>query len=131
MAEFTIPKHGEVCWRELTTTDLDAAKNFYRQLLGWNLEQSKVTEVEYPEIHVAGKAIGGMMQMTKEWGDPLPPSRWTTYIAVDDIQATVEKIKQFGGTVCVEPFDAPGVGRFSFVNDPGGASFSVIQFAAQ
>jgi uncharacterized protein len=129
MAEFTIPNQGEVCWRELATTDLAAAKNFYRQLLGWKLEQSKVTEFEYPEIHVDDKATGGMIQITKEWGDPLP--RWTTYIAVDDIQATVEKIKQFGGSVCVEPFDAPGVGRISFVNDPAGASFSVIQFAAQ
>src|SRR5690349_6203867 len=35
MAEFTIPKHGEICWRELATSDLEAAKTFYSNLFGW------------------------------------------------------------------------------------------------
>ena len=132
MAEFTRPKHGEICWRELTTGDSAKAKEFYEGLLGWELEQSKLAHpIEYPEIHVEGKAIGGIMQMTEDWGDPLPPSHWMTYIAVDNIDETVEKIKQFGGSVCVPPFDAANVGRISVVNDPAGATFSVIQFASE
>ncbi len=71
---------------------------------------------------------GGVMQMTKEWGDPLPPSHWMTYIAVDDVDVSANKVKEMGGGVCVEPFDAPGVGRMSVVNDPAGATFSLITF---
>lgn len=131
MAEFTIPKHGEICWRELTTKDSSAAKEFYQGLFGWEFENSKLAPVEYPEIHIDGKAVGGIMHMTEEWGDPLPPSHWMSYIAVDDVEATVEKIKAHGGGVCVPPFDAPNVGRISIVNDPGGATFSVIQFVSE
>ncbi|MGI9056523.1 MAG: VOC family protein [Pyrinomonadaceae bacterium] len=128
MAEFTIPNHGEICWRELATGDSEKAQEFYKKLFGWNLEQSKVTEMDYQEIILDDKAFGGVMQMTKEWGDPLPPSHWMTYIAVDDVDAAATKIKEKGGGVCVEPFDAPGVGRMSVVNDPSGATFSLITF---
>lgn len=131
MAEFTIPKHGEICWRELTTNNVGKATEFYQELLGWKLEQSKITEIQYPEIHVDDRPIGGMMQMTEEWGNPLPPSHWMTYIAVDDVDATVEKVKEYGGNVCIPPFDAPKVGRISILGDPSGAAFSVIQFVAE
>ena len=131
MAEFTIPKHGEICWRELATTNSEKARKFYQKLFGWNLEQSKVTEMDYKEIQSDGKAFGGIMQMTKEWGDPLPPSHWMTYIAVDDCDASASKIKEMGGSVCVEPFDAPGVGRMSVAGDPAGATFSIITFKSE
>lgn len=131
MAELAIPKHGEICWRELATSDLEAARNFYQELFGWTLEKSKVSPVDYLEIHVGEKACGGLLEMNEEWGDPLPPSHWMTYIAVDDVQATVEKIKANGGGVCVPPFDAPKVGHISVVNDPSGATFSLIQFVSE
>lgn len=131
MAEFTIPEHGTICWRELATSDSPKAQEFYKKLFGWNLEQSKVTEMDYKEIVLDNKACGGVMQMTKEWGDPLPPSHWMTYIAVDDVDAAANKIKEKGGGVCVEPFDAPGVGRISIANDPSGATFSLITFKAE
>ena len=130
MTEFTIPKHGEICWRELSTKNVEAAKKFYSGLFGWNLQKSEISELDYTEIHSNGKAVGGMLEITKEWcedWEKIPP-RWMTYIAVDDIDATIEKIKTHGGSVCVEPFDAPKIGRISVVNDPAGATFSIIQF---
>ncbi len=128
MAEFEIPGHGAVCWRELATRDLQASLEFYSKLFGWNLEQSKVTPMEYKEIHLDGKAVGGMMAIDEKWGPEPPPSHWTTYIAVDNADETVEKIKSNGGGVRVPPFDAPGVGRMSMVTDPSGANFAIIQF---
>jgi predicted enzyme related to lactoylglutathione lyase len=133
MAEFIRPKHGEICWRELSTQNVDSAKEFYQELLGWHLEQSKVSQMKYDEIHVGERAIGGMMQIDAQWGEGWEniPVHWMTYIAVDNCDQIVEKIKENGGGVCVPPFDAPGVGRMSVVNDPGGATFSVIQFVSQ
>ena len=131
MAEFTTPKHGEICWRELTTQNVDKAKEFYQGLLGWKLEQSKVSPaMDYTEIHIDEKAVGGMMQINEQWGADWEkiPAHWMTYIAVTDCDETVENIKANGGGVCVPPFDAPNVGRMSVVNDPSGATFSVIQF---
>ena len=128
MAEFQIPKHGEICWRELATRDLPAALDFYSKLFGWSLEQSKVTQMDYKEVHLDGVACGGMMAIDEKWGPEPPPSHWSTYIAVDDADAAVEKIAANGGSVRVPPFDAPGVGRMSMVADPSGAAFAIIQF---
>lgn len=132
MAEFSIPKHGEICWRELTTQNAAKAKEFYQGLLGWNLEQSKVTQMKYDEIHNGNQAIGGMMQIDEQWGEGWEniPAHWMTYIAVDNCDEIIEKIKENGGGICVPPFDAPNVGRMSVVNDPSGATFSVIQFVS-
>ncbi len=126
MADFNIPASGDVCWRELRTKDVGAASEFYSQLFGWTLEQSKVTEVPYKEIIHNGTATGGMMPMGHEWGEM--PSHWANYIAVDSADETVAKITANGGAVHVPPFDAPGVGRMSMVADPSGASFAIIQF---
>ena len=130
MAEFTIPKPGEICWRELATKDLAKAMDFYSQLFGWKLEQTKVTPMEYKEIIIDSAAVGGMMQIDEDWGPTPPPSHWNSYIAVEDTDATVEKIKANGGDIKVPPFDAPGVGRMSIASDPSGAPFAIIQFAA-
>lgn len=130
MAEFTIPKHGEICWRELSSVNVEKAKPFYEQLLGWRLRQSQVTTMPYDEIHLGDKAIGGMMKIDENWGDGWQniPAHWMTYIAVDDCDAAAQKIAENGGSIRVEPFDAPGVGRMAVAGDPGGATFSVIQF---
>ena len=121
-------KHGQICWYELTTDDSKTAQEFYKNLLGWQFEQSPNSEMEYPYIYLDKKenGFGGVMQMTEEWGDDIP-SHWMTYIAVDDVDATCEKIKENGGDICVSPTDIP-VGRFAVVNDPSKATFSIIKF---
>jgi predicted enzyme related to lactoylglutathione lyase len=130
MAEFTIPKPGEICWRELATKDLKKAMDFYSQLFGWKLEQTKVTPMDYKEIIIDDVAYGGMMEINESWGENPPPSHWNTYVAVESADDTVEKIKASGGNIKVPPFDAPGVGRIAIASDPSGAPFAIIQFAA-
>lgn len=126
MAEFSIPKAGTICWRELATKDLEKAKGFYNEMFGWNIEQSKITPMTYAEIHIDGAARGGMMPIDENWGDV--QSHWTAYIAVADADDTAAKIKANGGTMRNEPFDAPGVGRIGLCIDPCGANFAIIQF---
>ena len=130
MAEFIPPKHGTVCWRELQTKDLAAARAFYKELIGWDLQQSKVTEMEYTEIHAGDTAQGGMMEINEGFGEGWEniPAHWGTYIAVDDCDAAFEAVKENGGQVFCPPFDAPNVGRMCMVADPAGAHFSMIEF---
>ncbi len=126
MAEYSIPKTGTICWRELATKDLDKAKSFYGEMFGWQLEQSKITPMTYAEIHLDGTAYGGIMPMDENWGGA--PSHWTAYVAVADADETAAKIRENGGTMRQEPFDAPGVGRIGLCTDPAGANFAIIQF---
>ena len=130
MAEFKIPTPGEICWRELATKDLAKSMDFYSNLFGWSLPQTKMSPMDYKEIVIDNIAYGGMMEINETWGENPPPSHWKTYVAVENADETVEKIKANGGAIDVPPFHAPGVGRMSIVSDPSGAIFAIIQFAA-
>jgi predicted enzyme related to lactoylglutathione lyase len=125
MAEQVISKNGAFCWNELSTKDLGAAKKFYTELLGWQLEESNVAGVSYIEIVVDGEHIGGMYQMTAEQAEA--PSHWMSYVAVDEVDGRAKKAAELGGKVCVPPTDIPNVGRFCVITDPTGATFSLVK----
>lgn len=118
------PAHGTICWTELATKDAAAAKKFYTELLGWKLKDSDAGGMDYTEITVNDTPFGGILQMTKEFGDA--PSHWMSYIAVDDVDSSVRRVEELGGKICVPPMDIPHVGRFSVITDPTGANISLI-----
>ncbi|HEX8889699.1 MAG TPA: VOC family protein [Pyrinomonadaceae bacterium] len=127
MSEQTMPVNGAFCWNELGTTNIEAAKSFYSELLGWKLKGSDVGGMVYNEIHVDGRenGVGGMFQMGTEFGDT--PSHWMPYVAVDDVDAKARQVAELGGKVCVPPSDIPNVGRFCIITDPTGATLSLIK----
>ncbi|HEX8733894.1 MAG TPA: VOC family protein [Pyrinomonadaceae bacterium] len=130
--EKAMPKHGEVCWTEIATNNLEACKGFYSELFGWKLKESKATGemgMEYIEFGASESCpSGGMYQMGKEYGDA--PPHWMSYVSVDDVDAAAAKVWELGGKVCVPPTDILNVGRFSVVSDPTGATFSMITLKA-
>ncbi|HWT01306.1 MAG TPA: VOC family protein [Pyrinomonadaceae bacterium] len=119
--------HGMICWTELASKDLEAAKKFYGELLGWKLEGSQSAGMNYTEIVVGDKHVGGMFQITEECGGGDMPSHWSTYVAVDDVDAAAKRTVELGGKVVMEPMDIPNVGRFCVINDPTGATISLIK----
>lgn len=125
MSEHKMPADGTFCWNELATRDLGAAKKFYTELLGWRLKESNAAGMAYHEIVVGGEHVGGLYQMGPEYGDA--PPHWTAYVAVDDVDARAARVEELGGKVCVPPTDIPDVGRFCVINDPSGATLSLIK----
>jgi predicted enzyme related to lactoylglutathione lyase len=125
MAEHTLPANGAFCWNELGTTNLEAAKKFYTELLGWKLKESNAAGMAYNEIVVNGQEVGGMYQMGAEFGNA--PSHWMAYVAVDDVDAKAQQAEELGGNVRVPPRDIPNVGRFCVINDPTGATIALIK----
>lgn len=124
MAECTIPAPGTFCWTELASTNVEAAKKFYTELLGWQLKEDDVAPIRYNQIAVGEQSIGGIYQMTPEYGDA--PSHWMSYVAVEDVNASAQRVEELGGQVCVPPTDIPQVGRFCVIKDPTGATLSLI-----
>jgi predicted enzyme related to lactoylglutathione lyase len=52
---------------------------------------------------------------------------WSTYVTVDDVDATVEAVSGAGGQVLMEPMDVLDVGRMAVFADAAGAAFSAWQ----
>jgi predicted enzyme related to lactoylglutathione lyase len=106
---------------ELMTSDMTKAKAFYSGLFDWQLED--IPGMEYTMINVGAGTGGGMMK------HPVPgsPSCWLAYVQVDDAAAATEKARTLGATICKEVTEIPGVGRFSVITDPTGATLALWQ----
>ena len=113
-------EHGAMCWNELYTTDIEAARKFYTELFGWKLKVSP----DYTEAHVGEVATGGMMQIRPDM-QGMPPN-WMPYFMVNDTDAAVNTAKANGGAAHHGPMDIPNVGRFAVMGDPQHASFALI-----
>jgi predicted enzyme related to lactoylglutathione lyase len=106
---------------ELMTTDVAKAKAFYTELFDWKLED--VPGMDYTLIDV-GEGTGGGIMKTMQ---PDSPSSWTAYVAVNDANAATEKARSLGATICKEVTEIPGVGWFSVITDPTGATLALWQ----
>ncbi len=120
-----MPKHGEVCWTELNTTHPDTCKTFYTELFGWQYKESDNPDMEYTEIQLGnGKQFGGLFKTPPEM-EGTPP-HWMSYVAVDDVDASLTKATEIGGNIIVPATDIPGTGRFGVITDPTGAAIAMI-----
>lgn len=120
--------HGAFSWNELTTTDPEAAVAFYGSLFGWSTRATDMGTGPYHVASVGGTEVCGVMGMPP--GAPPMPPAWGCYITVDDLEATIARCSALGGRTLVPPMDVPGVGRMAVLQDPQGAVFNVMAYAA-
>src|SRR5262249_15676431 len=112
--------HGTFCWNELMTRDIEGAKRFYRDTIGWSFEPMKMDWGTYWIVKSGGKNVGGMFELT---GPELEggPKGWRSYVPVDEADARVGKAKKAGGKLMRPIFDVPDVGRIAILMQPDGA----------
>ena len=118
------PEVGEFSWHELATTDHEAAFEFYSKLFGWKeTESMDMGEMGTYQMYGQGdRTLGGMFDKSKDM--PGPPA-WLYYTVVEDIDKTVEKVKEKGGQVLHGPMEVPGGSMIAQCLDPQGAMFAV------
>lgn len=118
--------HGRFIWYELLTTDTEAAKRFYGDVVGWTYDEISGGGMTYVIAKAGDDGVGGMMLMPAEAKAQNVPPNWSGYVCVDDCDAAAEKVARLGGQVCRAPDDIPNVGRFAVVADPHGAVFEIM-----
>ena len=127
MTRFSSYPAGVPCFVDAFSPDLDAARRFYTGIFGWEFTGPGPMPGDPPgEYHVArmrGADVAGLGSMPS----PQTPVAWNTQVAVDDVEAVTELARTAGGSVVVEPVDAPPAGRFAVLADPGGATVTVWQ----
>jgi len=117
--------HGMFYWNEFLSTDVEAAKTFFADTLGWTYTAMDMGAMTYWVAKQGDKTVGGLMPMPSNMPDGTP-SHWMSYIAVDDVDARVEKAKAAGGTILSEPFNVPDVGRIAILQDASGGTIGWI-----
>lgn len=117
------PVVGRVCWNELLTTDPEAAQRFYTALVGWQEQPKDMGPMGVYRVQMLGTAqAGGLMRHPQ----PGAPSCWLAYFCTDDLAKATARSKQLGAKTMVENAPIPGVGSFSLLQDPVGATFALF-----
>jgi hypothetical protein len=119
---------GQCCWNELSTTDQNAALDFYQKEFGWQKGEGMDMDGQgvYQLMHYAGKqenmGLGAIVDVMQEG---MPPF-WTFYFNVDDIDRAAEQIPSLGGQITMGPHEVPGDMFILLGIDPQGALFALI-----
>jgi uncharacterized protein len=117
---------------EIPADDLERAKKFYRENFGWTMNQLGPDMGNYVLVHTGPSDEQGMPQDKAFINGGLMPRDPSAQapvlvIAVDDADATVEKVRKSGGELVGEIMDIPGVGRYARVQDTEGNVVGVIK----
>jgi predicted enzyme related to lactoylglutathione lyase len=115
-------QHGHFYWNELMTRDPEGAKAFYGETLGWTFDGVDMgDDGMYWVCKDGDQPIGGIFNIDNTQFDDMPIC-WFAYIAVDDLDARLEKATKAGGSIQRPAFNVPGIGRIALLKDPTGAA---------
>ncbi len=112
---------------ELNTDDIERARAFYQDVLGWDFASVPVAGQKYTQISTP-RPPGGGIQVKPH---PRMPSHWLPYVGVDDVKKAVERARSAGAEIVADYSAVPGYGALAIITDPTGATFGVWQVVAE
>ncbi|MEU1338550.1 VOC family protein [Streptomyces sp. NPDC005827] len=119
-----VQPEGTPCWADAMFSDLEGAKSFYGEVLGWTFGESTSEYGNYTQAFADGKAVAAVVP-------PMPgqegQSQWCLYFASPDATATAARIRENGGEVLMEPMQVGEFGTMCLAREPSGAVFGIWQ----
>ena len=112
--------NGKVCYLEIPTRDVHESSSFYEKIFQWQIRKRDDGSISFDD------GVGGV---SGTWRPDWKPSKEIgvlVHIMVDDMEETIQKVKDNGGTI-VQPvgMDLPEItARFL---DPSGNLFGLYQ----
>jgi predicted enzyme related to lactoylglutathione lyase len=114
-----------VVWADLATPDVDKARAFYGELLGWSFTGGDDPHTGfYTTGNLDDRRVAALWKKRPEMTGP---SEWCIYLGTDDADNTADKVKAAGGETRQPPMDVMDLGRMANFSDPSGAAFGVWQ----
>lgn len=107
-------REGDWCHIEIPISDLERAKRFYGEVLGWTFQD--IPGMEYSLYRTSENGVGGGL-----WNPPPGVPRGVlNYALVDEIEPVLERIEKLGGRTLKATQEVPGAGWFAVAADPDG-----------
>ncbi|MFC2064094.1 VOC family protein [Chloroflexota bacterium] len=106
---------------EFSTRNLEETKKFYSSVFEWDIKD--FPEMNYATFTAEGGTGGGFNPIS----DTYPAGTMMIYINTSDLEQTLQKVKAAGGTIVLDGYDIPTVGRMATFKDPTGNVISLLQ----
>lgn len=115
-----VPSPGAPCWIDLMSSQPERARRFYAAIFGWTYDTADPAQAgQYFTAFKDGLPVAGIVGNDGEAG---LPDTWSTYLRVEDIEATLAVAVSLGGRVLAPTTEIIPRGRVGLVKDPAGAS---------
>ncbi len=114
---------GAMTWNDLTTPDVETAKRFYADWMGWRIEE--IPQANGYHVIWNGERTNGRMVPLRADEGPIPPN-WMPYFGADGLEDSMARVTELGGRILFGPQPVPQ-GAFTVVADPQGAVFALFE----
>jgi uncharacterized protein len=131
MGEQNTRLHGAITWADLTVEDAPALRDFYSAVVGWSAEAVNMGTYSDFSMNLpdGGTPVAGICH-ARGMNEGLP-AQWLVYITVRDLDLSLARCEELGGSVLTPPRSIGQAGRFSVIRDPAGAVAALFEPASQ
>ena len=120
---------GRIAWLDLTVPDAAAARDFYREVVGWTVRDVEMRDgderyADYEMLGEPGSPAAGVCH-ARGPNAGLPPV-WMLYLPVGDLAESLRRVEEEGGTVLRAIQGKDGAYAYAAVRDPVGVCLALV-----
>ena len=120
---------GCVSWLDLTVSDASATRDFYRQVVGWSMQDVEMEDggegyADYNMLGGDGTPVAGVCH-ARGTNLGLPPV-WLIYLPVGDFGESLRRVREEGGKILKKTHGPDGEYAYAVVQDPVGACLALV-----
>ena len=119
---------GRIAWLDLTVQDADTTRDFYREVVGWSVQDVEMRDgderyADYCMLGIDGNGAAGVCH-ARGGNRGLPPV-WLIYLPVGDLAESLRIVGEEGGSVIRETATGSQV-AYAIIQDPVGVSLGLV-----
>lgn len=119
---------GEVCWTDLQTRDVEAAKSFYAEIFGWRYQDLPTPDGRsYAQAFLGDELVTVIAPQNPQQEAAGAPGQWNVYFAVDDARELADILADSNGRLEFGPEAVGDTGVMVFFAPPGGGTTGAWQ----
>lgn len=118
---------GSVIWNDLTVKNAEEISKFYSEVVGWHPEPVNMGNYnDYNMLRPKDNVTGAGICHARGTNANLP-AQWLIYIAVDNLDKSVNRCLDLGGKIIAPIKLMKGYGRYCVIQDPAGAFAALFE----
>jgi predicted enzyme related to lactoylglutathione lyase len=119
---------GRIFWLDLTVSDATTTRDFYRQVIGWSMQNVDMETggeryADYNMLDGDGNPAAGICH-ARGVNVGLPPV-WMMYLPVGDLGESLRRVEEEGGKVIKAMQGKDGEYQYAAIQDPVGACLAL------
>jgi predicted enzyme related to lactoylglutathione lyase len=120
---------GCISWLDLTVSDASARRDFYREVVGWSVQDVEMEDAgdryaDYSMLGDDGNPAAGVCH-ARGVNLGLPPV-WMIYLPVGDLAESLRRVREGGGTIIKATRRTDGELAYAAVQDPVGVCLALV-----